>query len=699
MKKVININFQGRVIPIEETAYDILKQYIESLRRYFANEEGRDEIINDIESRIAELFSERLKKGATCITDEDVNAVIASMGRPEDFEQAEAQNAETSSSTGNSSKQQSTYTAAEPRRLYRTENDKILGGVCGGLANYLRLDPAIVRILFALITFGGFGLGVLVYIVMWIIVPARTLTSNIRKRLYRDPDNKVFGGVASGLAAYFKIDVWIPRLIFALPLILSIIISIVRASWFEFREGPAFLTGGFGGTLFIIYIILWIVLPEAVTASEKLEMRGERVDLQSIKNTIKEDLENFKTRAEKWGQEVKQTSQQYANQAAAAAKTYSQDTGLTARSTGSGIAHAIGVLFKAFFLFIAGMIAFVALMALIGLLFGGVAFFPFKNYVLDGFWQNFLAWSVLIFFLGVPIIAFVTWLIRRLIGVRSRSHYMGYIFGTLWIYGLVCAIILTGSLIRNFRTEEPVGQEVAITTPSTGKVLVKVSTEKIRYWGDDYWGFNDDDNAPFFNIGPDSLMMNTIRVRLVKSKDSAFHVYQVKFSHGPNPAKAEELASQISFGMAQSDSVLTLPRGFVISKNQKFRNQKVLVVVEVPVGKRVEVDRSVDQYKWFSIEINRRNRYSEWDDRWDNSYWWQSNVEYIMTDKGLKRTDNKDEDHWNEEKDEQPDTLRKTNEQYRYRNSPDSNKTKTDTVPQRKTTQAVSPMYNISRLV
>ena len=79
MKKVININFQGRVIPIEESAYDILKQYIESLRRYFANEESREEIINDIESRIGELFDERLKKGATCIADEDVNAVIASI--------------------------------------------------------------------------------------------------------------------------------------------------------------------------------------------------------------------------------------------------------------------------------------------------------------------------------------------------------------------------------------------------------------------------------------------------------------------------------------------------------------------------------------------------------------------------------------------------------------------------------------------
>ena len=86
MKKVININFQGRVIPIEETAYEILKQYIESLRQFFANEEGRDEIINDIEGRIAELFSDILKKGAACVTDDDVETIIKSMGRPEDFE-------------------------------------------------------------------------------------------------------------------------------------------------------------------------------------------------------------------------------------------------------------------------------------------------------------------------------------------------------------------------------------------------------------------------------------------------------------------------------------------------------------------------------------------------------------------------------------------------------------------------------------
>src|SRR3954449_1435404 len=121
MKKVININFQGRVIPIEETAYDILKQYVESLRRLFANEDGRDEIINDIEGRIAELFGETLKKGSTCITDEDVNGVIASMGRPEDFEAEETKVQSQLGAQGSRQQSSSGYerTESAPRgRLY-----------------------------------------------------------------------------------------------------------------------------------------------------------------------------------------------------------------------------------------------------------------------------------------------------------------------------------------------------------------------------------------------------------------------------------------------------------------------------------------------------------------------------------------------------------------------------------------------------
>src|SRR6187549_3941262 len=124
MKQVININFHGQVVPIEVSAFELLKSYIDSLARYFANEEGKEEIINDIESRIGELRQERLTKGATCITDDDVNAIIKSMGRPEDFEPMDdAQPAAASNSYQQQSNSSSTTTGH--KRLYRNENDKV----------------------------------------------------------------------------------------------------------------------------------------------------------------------------------------------------------------------------------------------------------------------------------------------------------------------------------------------------------------------------------------------------------------------------------------------------------------------------------------------------------------------------------------------------------------------------------------------
>ena len=205
MKKIININLSGRVVPIEDSAYEKLQEYIESLRRYFANEEGRDEIINDIESRIAELMSEKVRKGADSITDADVNEIANSMGRPEDFEGEEVR--EQSFSSSGTTAQQTAQTEAPPktkRGLYRDTSDKFIGGVCSGIAAYLNVDPAIVRILFAIITFGGFGLGFMAYIIMWIVLPAKDVEGYTGKRLFRNPDGRILGGVCSGLGAYFN---------------------------------------------------------------------------------------------------------------------------------------------------------------------------------------------------------------------------------------------------------------------------------------------------------------------------------------------------------------------------------------------------------------------------------------------------------------------------------------------------------------
>src|SRR5450432_306041 len=640
MKKIININFHSRVIPIEETAYDILRKYVESLKKHFATEEGGDEIVNDIENRFAELFSDRLKKGATCITDADVEEIITSMGRPEDFDQDENTNANgnTSNNTSSSSFAEEA-TTEEPRRLYRSENDKMLGGVCGGLAAYLKIDPSVVRIIYAVLILGSFGTALLLYIILWIALPPKSMISKIKKRLFRDPDHKVIGGVASGLAAYFNVEVWIPRLIFCLPLIAGLITSIFRhASWFDY-EGPVFL-GGFGGTLFITYIILWIVLPEANTASEKLEMRGEKIDLESIKNTIKSDLEGFKQKATVVGGEIKQKAQQFGNEMKNRSGSVRKDIS-SVNVPRNGIGHAIGVLFKAFFLFISVIITFALVTALIGLTFTGAGVLPLKSYFFQGFWSNIMMWGVLVLFLILPVIGILTWLIRRIIGARSRNNYLGYTFGSLWVIGLICFIVLLASFSRNFSSRNGITDKINLASPAQGKLIVKMDESRPDFFESDWMGINWHHKGPFFDVSDDSVVLNNVRIEVIKSEDSAWHLNLEKLSRGSTGGEALKTASEINFLVVQNDSLLTLGRGFSITPKQQFRNQQVLVLIKIPVGKKILLSENLDQYHWFNINQKWHNNgiNIDWDDNNDyNSDSWESNTEYVMTDHGLERT-------------------------------------------------------------
>jgi phage shock protein PspC (stress-responsive transcriptional regulator) len=691
MKKIININFHSRVIPIEETAYDILRKYVESLKKHFAGEEGGDEIVNDIENRFAELFSDRLKKGSTCITDADVEEIITSMGRPEDFDQDENSNA--NGNTKNSSSSSSFTEEApteEPRRLYRSENDKMLGGVCGGLAAYLKIDPSVVRIIYALLILGSFGTALLLYIILWIALPPKSMVTKIKKRLFRDPDHRVIAGVASGLASYFNVEIWIPRVIFCLPLIAGLITSLFRASWFDYGGGPVFFTGGFGGTLFITYIILWIVLPEANTASEKLEMRGEKIDLASIKNTIKSDLEGFKQKATVVGAEMKVKAEEFGAEMQRKSGSIRKEIS-SVNIPRQGIGHAIGVLFKAFFLFITVIITFALVAALIGVIFSGGVVLPLKEYFIHGFWQNIMGWSVLIFFLILPVVGLLTWLIRRIIGARSGSNYLGYTFGSLWVIGLISLIFLAASVSRHFSTRSGVNDDIQMTAPANGRLIVKVDDSKPFYIDSDWMGMNWRHKGPFFNLTEDSLTLNTVRVDIVRSKDSSWHLHREKLSRGNSSAEARNLASQIDFPIEQSDSLLTLARGFAITPKQQFRNQQVLVVIEMPIGKRILLKGNLDDYRWFNMNSKhwRNNGVDiEWNDSDDdNANSWDTEVEYTMTENGLERTGKNYRD--NDEKEEQnrnllPDSSQKKNPNgdYRY-HKPKTTKTFNTPAPEK----------------
>jgi phage shock protein PspC (stress-responsive transcriptional regulator) len=631
MKKIININLSGRVIPIEDSAYEKLKSYIESLRRYFFKEEDRDEIINDIESRIAELMNEKLRKGATHITDADIDEIAASMGRPEDFD---ADATETTDTTGSKSSAQQTYTEKKARRrLYRDTNDKFIGGVCSGIAAYLNVDPSIVRILFAIITFGGFGLGFLAYIILWIVLPASDEEGFTGKRLYRNPDDRIIGGVAGGLAAYFNRGTGMIRFIFLAPFLFSIFLSIIRGfTWhYDFDFVPNIVFGSLSSTFILTYIILWIVLPEARSTYEKMEMRGEKVDVNSIR-------QNMKDRVKEWGEEVKESAENLSNKAKEFAstkgKTFAKEVNETARRGGSGLGHAIGVIFKVFFLFIAGTIAFGIFAALMALLFGGVVWWPINNFLWTSKWQQLYAWGTVIFFLAVPLIGFIIWLVRRIIRVRSRSSYLGWTFGFLWCIGWVSVILLTASITKDLREYEyaPV-ETIAVAQPSNGKMIVVVSEPELEYTGNFGWV---DDDADGWDLSSDTMKLSLVNFEISKSYDSLYHVTVQKYSFGRTAEEAIQRAQHFTYSVNSRDGVLDLASGFAISKNDKFRGQKVQINIQVPAGKKIRFDETVKD-KLNPVKIGRRgrSRRSNIDFVFNDGYfWWRANTDYIMQPSG-----------------------------------------------------------------
>ncbi|MEM1137969.1 MAG: PspC domain-containing protein, partial [Bacteroidota bacterium] len=292
MKKNISINVGGIIFHIEEDGYENLKDYLSSINKYFSNYEDSIEIIADIESRIAEIFLSKLSENKQVITHEDVENLMATMGRVSDFEAAEEIIDETYSTTSNFyqeetntdtktvkkklTKEYSDYKKTfEDKTFLRDEKRKLIGGVCSGIAHYFNIDALWVRMIFLLpffdifITFVAPWFVVAVYAIIWIAIPGSNELEEDEKlrRLFRDGENAVLGGVAAGVSSFFGIDVNIVRLLFVIST----------------------FTGGVG---FILYLIIWFITPEAKSITERMQMKGEPITLSNIEKKIKDSL-NF----------------------------------------------------------------------------------------------------------------------------------------------------------------------------------------------------------------------------------------------------------------------------------------------------------------------------------------------------------------------------------------------------------------------
>jgi phage shock protein PspC (stress-responsive transcriptional regulator) len=158
MKKMVSINLAGRLFHINEEAYHMLRSYLDAVAEKLPGEE-REEILQEIELRVAELLAGMITEKRQVIELEQVKEVIQTLGDPEEFEE----------SAGDKQKTEHSHMRYN-KRLYRDPDNRVLGGVCGGLGAYFNIDPVLFRFLF-IIVFLVFGAGLIVYLILWLITP------------------------------------------------------------------------------------------------------------------------------------------------------------------------------------------------------------------------------------------------------------------------------------------------------------------------------------------------------------------------------------------------------------------------------------------------------------------------------------------------------------------------------------------------
>ena len=275
MKKNISINIAGTLFHIEESGYQLLEEYLKSINAYFSTFDDQKEIIEDIESRISEIFLDKRSTENEVILLTDVKSLITTMGTVTDFEAS----LDTDNNPSNDDPpvkeegipKDEDYTRGEKRRLRRNTKNQLIGGVASGFAYYFKIDPLWVRLLILGLFFNALFIGLstitlITYLLLWIALPGASLIEEPQvRKLYRNKEGRVIAGVASGISAYFGID----KLIIRLLLLVSIFL------------------GGFG---IIFYFVLWIITPEAVSITEKMKMEGEPITLSNIETNFKNRL-------------------------------------------------------------------------------------------------------------------------------------------------------------------------------------------------------------------------------------------------------------------------------------------------------------------------------------------------------------------------------------------------------------------------
>ncbi|GAA4428690.1 hypothetical protein GCM10023188_13130 [Pontibacter saemangeumensis] len=551
MKKNISINLQSIIFHIEEDGYEQLSRYLASIRTYFSNYEGHEEIVADIEARIAEIFSARLSPGKQVISLEDVEYLMARMGNVTDFEvldpvEEERPNPQPRPDAHEADGAYEAYTHTGPRRLFRDINRKVISGVSAGIANYLNIDTLWIRLFFVLFVLLGIvsagisaAMGIVLYVVLWIAMPENAqLPETTARKLFRDPDDKKLAGVASGIAKYFGIDITAVRILFLLSI----------------------LVGGFG---VIVYIVLWVSMPEAVTLTERMQMQGDPVTLAGIEKTLKDNL-NMK---DSNGQEST-----LAKVILLPVRLISQIFHWLGRALGPVLAFLITLIRVG-----AGVILLVVsiglTIALFSTLFVALGLVDESQYIVLG---DFPA-SVLLggfprlglvagFFVGlIPLLFLIILAVSLLVKRMFLRPLMGWSMFGVWLVSLFTMAAFIGIHSTNFRR--------------TGEVVTSKTIPVSNYPTLTLDAYNT--NLDYDNI--------YIDVRAHNSKD--VEIIQRAEAKGRTEEEAKRNARMITYRVVQQDSTIRFDNSYEFKENARFRDQELNITLMLPQNKPLRLTR------------------------------------------------------------------------------------------------------------
>ena len=489
MNKTVNINLANTFFHIDEEAYNRLRRYLESIKRSFSGTAGSDEIIADIEARIAELFSEKMEHERQVITQKEVDAVISVMGQPEDYMVDEDIFEDEPRP-----KAKKATTSARVKKLYRDTEQKYIGGVCSGLEYYLGFDALWIRLIFILLAvFTGFGL--------------------------------------------------------------------------------------------IAYILLWILVPEASTTSQKLDMRGEPINISNIERKVKEGFDDVADKVKSVDYE------QVGNKVKSGSKTFFDTIG-----------DIFMFLFKVFGKFIGILLIIIGAATLIGLFVGlvtvgvidvvhfpGVDFYDIVNTTGAPVW---LVSMLLFMAIGIPFF-FVLYLGLKVLvnNLKSIGNIAKFTLLGLWLLsvGVLIALGVRQAAAHAYTGTTTVNEQFAMEQSSDTVLIGMRSTESIDYDN----RFNFDDLAMVYDESGNALLYSEdVRFDIKKSTDSILRLKIKKDADGSSFEEARERSATIDYGYTFSGNTLVLNDFLTTNISEKMRNQEVRNIVYIPEGTFLKFDDS-----------------------------------------------------------------------------------------------------------